>query len=137
MMVSGVLGTGTGVTMPTVLMQVQNAAERRDVGAATGSLLFLRSMGGAFGSTVAGSLLTMRFNAGLQAAGLPAADLGALRGGAAAGANVVQARAALGAGFQLAFAACLVLLLVAIVIAAGMRDMQLRSGGEPVRDMGH
>ncbi len=137
MLVSGILGVGTGVTMPTVLMQVQNAAERRDVGAATGSLLFLRSMGGAFGSTVAGSLLTMRFNAGLLAAGLPAIDLGALRGPAGAGAHVAQARAALGAGFQLAFGACFCLLLVAIVIAAGMKDLQLRSGAAPVADMGH
>ena len=36
---------------------VQNAAERRDLGAATGCMLFLRSMGGAFGSTLVGALL--------------------------------------------------------------------------------
>ena len=31
--------------------------ERRDIGAATGCLLFLRSMGGAFGGTLVGALL--------------------------------------------------------------------------------
>ncbi|GAC1345730.1 MAG: MDR family MFS transporter [Acetobacteraceae bacterium] len=137
MALSALLGLGIGTTMPSVLMQVQNAAERRDVGAATGSLLFLRSMGGAFGSTIVGSLLAARFNAGLLAAGLPAVDLGALRGGATATAGLGQARAALASGFQLAFGVCLLLLLVAVVIAAGMKDLQLRSGTAPTRDMGH
>ncbi len=135
LLASALLGTGIGTTMPSVLMQVQNAAERRDVGAATGSLLFLRSMGGAFGSTIAGSLLTVRFNAGLAAAGLPAVDLGALRGGAGA-VGLGGARAALAAGFQLSFVVCAALLLAAVAIAAGMKDLQLRSA-EPPRELGH
>ncbi len=136
---SFVLGMGTGMTMPTVLMQVQNAAERRDVGAATGSLLFLRSMGGAFGSTVVGTLLAMRFNAGLHEAGMTGSmDLGALRGGAAGlgGLGLEQARAALGSGFALGFGVCAALLGAALVIALGMRDLPLRSS-ETVRDLGH
>ena len=137
LVVTAVLGVGIGTTMPSVLVQVQNAAERRDVGAATGSLLFLRSMGGAFGSTIVGSLLAARFNAGLAAAGMPAIDLGALRGGGAEIAGLATARAALSSGFQLAFGVCLVLLLVALAIAAGMKDLQLRSGAAPPRDVGH
>ncbi len=136
---SVLLGMGTGMTMPTVLMQVQNAAERRDVGAATGSLLFLRSMGGAFGSTVVGTLLAIRFNAGLHAAGMTGSvDLGALRGGAQGlgGLGLSQARAALGSGFALGFAVCAALLAAALVIALGMRDLPLRSG-ETVKDLGH
>ena len=137
LLVSALLGIGIGTTMPSVLMQVQNAAERRDVGAATGSLLFLRSMGGAFGSTIVGSVLIATFNDGLQAAGLPAVDLGSLRGGRAAIAGLDQARAALSSGFQVAFAVCLGLLLVAVVIALGMKDLPLRSNVGPVRDIGH
>ncbi len=135
--VSGLLGLGTGITMPSVLMQVQNAAERRDVGAATGSLLFLRSMGGAFGSTIVGTVLASKFNDGLAAAGLAPIDLGALRGGGAATAGLAQARAALAAGFQLSFGVCFALLLVAVAIAAGMRDLQLRSGAAPSREIAH
>ncbi|RYE90383.1 MAG: hypothetical protein EOO78_31720 [Oxalobacteraceae bacterium] len=122
--------------MPSILMQVQNAAERRDVGAATGSLLFLRSMGGAFGSTIVGSLLAARFNAGLAAAGLPAIDLGSLRG-AAAGASLTEARAALASGFTLGFGVCLGLLLIAVVIGTLMKDVQLRSGATVSREIGH
>ena len=134
--VSALLGLGTGVTLPCVLMQVQNAAERRDVGAATGALLFLRSMGGAFGSTIVGSVLVSEFNAGLAAMGLPAIDLGALRGGAAA-AHLAQARTALASGFQLAFVVCLALLAVGVLIAARMRDLPLRSGAAPARELAH
>ena len=134
-----VLGVGIGATMPSVMMQVQNAAPSGDVGAATGSLLFLRSMGGAFGSTLVGSLLAIRFNAGLHAAGLTGeVDLGSLRSGAAGlGVSLVQARAALASGFTLAFAACAAVLVLAILVAAGMQDQQLRSGPGVPRDIGH
>ncbi|MGI4940810.1 MAG: MDR family MFS transporter [Janthinobacterium lividum] len=133
------LGVGIGATMPSVLMQVQNSAEYRDVGAATGSLLFLRSMGGAFGSTLVGSLLAARFAAGLHAAGLPGnVDLGSLRAGAGVfGPALDQARDALTSGFQLSFGVCAVVMLVAVVVAAGMQDVQLRSGAAAPRDIGH
>ena len=133
------VGLGTGMTMPTVLMQVQNAAERRDVGAATGSLLFLRSMGGAFGSTVVGALLAMQFAAGLHAAGVTQeVDLGALRGGAGLGGiGLEQARGALSTGFRLGYGACALVLLAALVIAAGMRDLVLRSSATMPKDAGH
>ncbi len=134
---SGLLGLGTGITMPAVLMQVQNAAERRDVGAATGSLLFLRSMGGAFGATIVGSVLTSQFNAGLAEAGLPPVDLGALRSGGAATSALAGARTALASGFGLAFGVCLALLLVAVLIAVSMQDEQLRSGTAPSREIAH
>ena len=136
---TSVLGMGMGLTMPAVLVQVQNAAERRDVGAATGSFLFLRSMGGAFGSTMVGALLTMRFNAGLRAEGVSrTVDLGALRGGAQrlGGLGLDQARAALGSGFALGFAVCAALLGLALAVALGMRDVPLRSG-ELAKDLGH
>lgn len=127
-----VVGVGIGICMPNVLVMVQNAAERRDVGTATGALLFLRSMGGAFGSTLVGALLTGTFAARMAAAGFPAAaDLGALKQGgtlAALGPTAVAAgHAALGQGFQVAFGACLVLFLIGVVIAIGLRDIPLRT----------
>ncbi len=127
-----VLGTGLGATLPTVLVQVQNAAERRDVGVATGSLLFLRSMGGAFGSTVTGSLLALGFAAGLQAAGVAGVpDLGAMRPGspalAALGAAAAPAQAALMAAFHYGFLACAAVVALAAAVAAGTPDVALRS----------
>ena len=138
---TALLGVGIGATLPTVLVQVQNAAERRDVGVATGSLLFLRSMEGAFGSTATGSVLALSFAAGLQSAGLQSAgvagvpDLGAMRPGSPAlgtlGAAAGAAQDALAAAFQSSFLLCAAVIALAAAIAAGARDVPLRSSEVP------
>ena len=132
------VGGGIGLTLPSTLVTVQNAAERRDVGVATGTMLFLRSMGGAFGSTVVGAILALRFADAVAAAGVTRAiDLGALRHGRGTGAADplagldAAARAqvldGLLSGFHLSFALCAVLTVVGVIIAAGMRDIPLRT----------
>ncbi|HVZ10781.1 MDR family MFS transporter [Rhodopila sp.] len=128
-----VLGMSLGLVMPSSLVTVQNAAERRDIGAATGCLLFLRSMGGAFGSTMVGALLASGFASHLVALGITAhIDLGEVRqhGGALAdipAAMIPQVHIALANAFHLAFLACAVVMAVALVIAVGMRDLPLRT----------
>ncbi len=128
-----VVGFGLGITMPSNLVIVQNAAERRDVGVATGTLLFLRSMGAALGSTLVGTLLAARFAAALAAAGAGhAVDLGALRGhGAAHLALTPELRAAATAGltngFHIAFLACAGLAAIALLTCLGLRDLPLKS----------
>ena len=132
-------GAGLGVCMPNTLVMVQNAAERRDVGTATGALLFLRSLGGAFGSTLVGALLTGIYAARLTAAGFPqaASDLSAIKPGgilAVLGPAAESAgTAALSSGFHYAFLALLVLFIVAVLISLGLRDIPLRtvSAGAP------
>jgi EmrB/QacA subfamily drug resistance transporter len=111
-----ILGISVGVIMPTSLVATQNAAERRDVGVATGMLLFLRSMGGAFGSTLVGAILASRLpvhvdlSHGAGLAHLPAATSPALTG-----------------AFHLAFLVCAVLMGVACVVVLRMRDLPLRT----------
>lgn len=126
-----VAGAGIGLCQPSSLVAVQNAAERRDVGAATAALLFLRSMGGAFGSTLVGSLLAARFAAQLAAGGLgQSVSLGVLssQGGAhldAAGRLVAQA--ALVSGFHLAFLTCAGVAAIGFFVTLPMRDLPLRA----------
>ena len=89
-------------------------------------------MGGAFGSTMVGALLTGVFAARLAAKGYPGgADLGALKPGgmlfALGPAAQAAGRTALSAGFSMAFGACLVLFVVAVVVALGLRDIPLRT----------
>jgi MFS family permease len=126
------VGLGIGVCMPSTLVVVQNAAERRDVGTATGALLFLRSMGGAMGSTLVGAVLAGQFAAGIAAKGITTAvDLGALRGGEGAPVTLpaeVQAVAqdALTGAFHMAFGACAVVMVAAFVACWGLRDLPLR-----------
>ncbi|HWV36235.1 MAG TPA: MFS transporter, partial [Thermomicrobiales bacterium] len=53
-------GLGLGFTMQTVMVAVQNAVQFRDMGVATSSLTFTRSLGGAIGTAIFGAILNSR-----------------------------------------------------------------------------
>jgi hypothetical protein len=93
--------------------------------------LFLRSMGGAFGSTLVGSLLASRFAARLAAGGLGhSVTLGVLRGQGDAtqldAAGRLVAQAALVSGFHLTFLTCAGLAALGFLVILPMRDLPLR-----------
>ena len=127
------LGLGLGATLPAVLILVQNTAPNADVGTATGSLLFLRSMGGAIGTTMVGALLVLGFQSALSAAGLSGIELGSFREHLTTlpASGRMAALGALSSGFRIAFMACAGLLFVGLIVALGMRDEVLRSGPIP------
>jgi hypothetical protein len=50
-------GFGMGFVMPVMLVVVQNTVEVRDLGTATASISFFRSMGGSFGVALFGAVL--------------------------------------------------------------------------------
>ena len=137
-----VLGVGIGMVMPSSMVCVQNAADRRDIGAATGCLLFLRSMGGAFGSTLVGALLAGEFAKRVTELGITAhIGLGEVRqhGAVIAGlpaAMLPHVQLALAGAFHIAFLACAVAMLPAVIVALGMRDLPLRtaSASDPVTE---
>jgi EmrB/QacA subfamily drug resistance transporter len=52
-----VLGGGIGLVQPNITVAIQNAAERKDAGIATGCMLLFRAIGGAVGATLAGTLM--------------------------------------------------------------------------------
>ena len=56
-----VTGFGLGITMPLYVLAVQNAIPYSALGAATSSAAFFRSIGGAFGLTIFGSIMNNRF----------------------------------------------------------------------------
>ena len=55
-----VFGTGLGFTMQVVVTAVQNSVDRRNMGVATASVTFFRSMGGAIGTALLGAILNIR-----------------------------------------------------------------------------
>ena len=57
-----VLGTGVGLVMQVTLLAVQNAVDFQHMGAATGGVTFFRTMGGAFGVAIFGSILNNRLD---------------------------------------------------------------------------
>ncbi len=69
------MGAGLGLSMQTLVISVQNALPPRDMGVATSSVTFFRSMGGTFGAAIALSVLFSTLAGNIQArataAGLP------------------------------------------------------------------
>lgn len=64
-----VTGAGLGLVMPNLTVAIQNAVPTETLGVATSAVSFFRSLGGAFGVALSGSLLTNRIDASLAAAG--------------------------------------------------------------------
>jgi EmrB/QacA subfamily drug resistance transporter len=125
-----IVGFAIGLTMPSTLVAVQNAVPRKELGSATGALLFLRSIGGAVGSTMAGTILSGMFALGLTARGEAQLDLGAMHGsGSAAQLGAVTymaARDSLAVALHWSFAGCAVTMVLAFVVCWGLRDIPLR-----------
>jgi EmrB/QacA subfamily drug resistance transporter len=69
-----VLGAGLGMVMQVLVIAVQNAVAYRDLGVATSSATFLRSMGSSFGVAIFGAIFSNQLAANLVK-NLPAAAL--------------------------------------------------------------
>jgi EmrB/QacA subfamily drug resistance transporter len=63
-----ILGIGIGLVMPVLTLAVQNAVDRKDLGTATSSVTFFRSIGSALGAAIFGAILTNRLTAHLDKA---------------------------------------------------------------------
>jgi EmrB/QacA subfamily drug resistance transporter len=57
-----VLGLGFGLVMPNLMVAIQNAVSIRDLGAATATSTFFRSLGGTFGVAMSGAIMTAQLH---------------------------------------------------------------------------
>jgi MFS family permease len=130
-----VVGVGIGLVMQVLVLVVQNDAPRRDIGVATSTATFFRSMGGSLGIALFGAIFASRLASEL--AKLPAGVAAGLSGG---GVNVSPAEVhALPPGvrheFLLAFVNALSpvflvgagLAAVAFVLSLALREVPLRT----------
>jgi EmrB/QacA subfamily drug resistance transporter len=78
---TAVLGLGLGMVMQNLVLAVQNTVKATDIGTASASVAFFRSVGGAIGVSVLGAVLGSRVtqlaNEGLAAANIPVQGDGA------------------------------------------------------------
>jgi hypothetical protein len=69
------VGTGVGMTMQNLVLAVQNTVSLRDIGAASATVAFFRSLGGTIGVSVLGAVLARHvedgIDNGLAEAGIP------------------------------------------------------------------
>ncbi|KOV81280.1 DSBA oxidoreductase [Nocardia sp. NRRL S-836] len=63
-----VVGIGVGMTMQNLVLAVQNSVPLRELGAASATVTFFRSLGGTIGVSVLGAVLANRVTADLSAA---------------------------------------------------------------------
>jgi EmrB/QacA subfamily drug resistance transporter len=146
-----VVGIGIGLVMQVVILATQNAVGRRDLGIATGTVSFFRSVGGSFGVAVFGAIFTNRL-ADELARRLPAGVLARARagGGSAVGSLGPRALDALPAplrrGFVEAFSNSLTAtfryavpcILVAFLVTWLLREQPLRTtarADDPAREL--
>ena len=69
------LGLGIGQVMPVLTLAVQNGVDRKDLGTATSSVAFFRSIGSSLGAAIFGAILTNRLTYHLDQS-MPAAGEG-------------------------------------------------------------
>ena len=132
-----IFGLGLGMTISTIVVAIQNSVEMRDMGAATSSTTFFRSLGGAIGAAVFGAVLGVRLDHYIeQAFGAQAA------GAAAVDANNIQAMQALQeptkhlvlTAFTNAlndvFLVCIPFIIIALIISLFLKEIPLRSGAQ-------
>ncbi|WP_235926809.1 MFS transporter [Actinokineospora pegani] len=79
-----VLGTGLGMTMQNLVLAVQNTVAATDLGAASSTVGFFRSLGGTIGVSVLGAVLASRVTT-LTTEGLTGLGIAVPAGGAEAG----------------------------------------------------
>jgi EmrB/QacA subfamily drug resistance transporter len=64
-----ILGLGMGFVMQVTMLLPQNSVEARDMGVASSTSMFTRSIGGAFGVAIFGAIFSTQLTAGLDRAG--------------------------------------------------------------------
>jgi MFS family permease len=61
-----IVGAGLGASMQTIVIALQNAVDFKDLGIATSSNTFFRSLGGAFGTAIFGTILSHQVTKNLE-----------------------------------------------------------------------
>ncbi|MGH7195623.1 MAG: MDR family MFS transporter [Candidatus Saccharimonadales bacterium] len=130
-----VVGIGIGSFMQVMTLAVQNSVKRSEMGTATSTVTFLRSMGSAFGAAIFGSLLITRFSHYLRQV-LPAGvhthiNAASLQGGKAAIKNLPvaaqhQVLIAFTHAFHDLFLYAIPFVFIAFVIALFLREAPLK-----------
>jgi len=131
-------GTGLGLAMMTIVTPIQNAVEMRDMGAATSSTTFGRSLGGAIGAAMFGAILTSRLSVYL------AQELNGGTGAATTGGEIstnnIQAIQALPQPLKTevltaythaitdVFLLAIPIIIVALIVVFFLKEIPLRSG---------
>lgn len=125
----GALGLGMGMGMPNLTTAVQNAVAYRELGAATGAMSFVRSLGGALGVATSGAIMAARLAAAGAVGGLASGALAEQGMQALLHLDPAQ-QAGVAAAYRTALTGCFLLsgavMTVAFVLVLGLPELTLR-----------
>ncbi len=143
-----IVGAGLGMSMQTLVIALQNAVDFKDLGVATSLNTFFRSLGGAFGTAIFGTILTNRIAHNLTSgfadlavknpsasAGVDMKVIGALTNNTAGLAKlppVIQETVLTGfaSAFQVVFISAVPVTVLAFLFALFLREKPLQSGAD-------
>ncbi|SDO24685.1 drug resistance transporter, EmrB/QacA subfamily [Nakamurella panacisegetis] len=128
-------GSGMGATMQNLVLAVQNSVSIRDIGSASATVSFIRSLGGAIGVSALGAVLagkvTSHVASGLAQLGVPASALGASSGtpdtSALPGPIATVVKSAYGTGTAWAFGLSAVAAAIGAVVIFLIKETPLRA----------
>jgi EmrB/QacA subfamily drug resistance transporter len=128
LIVLGLLGLGIGMAMPNLTNAIQNAVAYNELGAATGAMVFIRSLGGALGVAASGAILSARLAAARATGHFPALNAHSIRALAslpdAQRTAIAQAyRTALSGSFLL----CGAVMIAAFLLVLSLPEIKLRN----------
>jgi MFS family permease len=129
------VGAGLGLSMQTIVIALQNAVDFKDMGVATSSNTFFRSLGSVFGTAAFGTILTNRLGHYLLSSGFDPAQAEMIQTNTAAiGALSPEGRAsALGAfvdSFHMVFLVAGPVVAIGFVAALYLRETPLRTNAD-------
>ena len=120
-----VLGLGIGLLMPVTIIVAQNSVEMKDMGVASSTSMFFRTIGGSFGVALAGAIFTSRLGiAGGGSARLDPATVQSLPAPARDAVATAVSHATQGVFMWSAIVAALSILLTLLVRTVPLRGMQ-------------
>jgi MFS family permease len=123
----GILGCGMGMFMPNLTNAVQNAVTHAELGAATGAMVFIRSLGGAVGVAASGAIMSGRLASDPASVSLRAVTQNGL--GAFGHLSALQQSAIVNA-YRTALAGSFTLsgivMIAAFLLVVGLPEIQLR-----------
>lgn len=143
-----IVGAGLGMSMQTVVIALQNAVDFKDLGVATSLNTFFRTLGGAFGTAIFGTILTSRIAHNLNAnfaelavknpnasAGVDMKAIGALTNNTAGLVKlppVIQETVltSFASAFHIVFLSAVPVTVLAFIFALFLREKPLQSGAD-------
>jgi len=129
------VGAGLGLSMQTIVIALQNSVDFKDMGVATSSNTFFRSLGSVFGTAAFGTILTNQLGHYLSKSGFSPEQVGLIENNTAAIAALpaegkIAALNAFVDSFHVVFIVAAPVVAIGFILALFLRETPLRTNAD-------